>query len=217
MVLHLGTAKRDGLIQQTEGIPHASFTRSGNRAHALFADRDVHIVHDGLETSHDLLSRNTSKVEMLTARRNGRGNLVDLGRRKHKHRVRGRLFQRFQQRVKRRIREHVDFIDDVNAIGAAERRKFDVFTKFPDVIDPGIRGSIDFNDVHRVPASNFLAAFALFTRFRSRTVFAIQGLGQNAGDRGLADAAHTGKQISMGDVFAKDGVPQRLDDVRLSD
>ncbi len=127
-----------GLIQQTEGITHTALTRSGYHSQASFADRDADAFHDFLKTGNDLSTGNPPKVEMLTSRSNGRGNLMDFSRRKDKHRVLRGLFQGFQQRVKRGIGEHVHFIDDGDSIGASEGRKFDVFPKLPDIVDPGI-------------------------------------------------------------------------------
>ena len=210
-------AERHGLIQQTQRVAHTAFTRLGHRPQTSFIDRDADVCHNFLETRNDLPTGNPAKVEMLAAGRDRRRDFVDFSRRKDKHRVRRGLFQCLQERVERRIGEHVDFVDDVDPIGAPERRKFDVFTKFPDVVHAGIRGAVDLDDVNRVAARNFQTTLALPARLRGRTFFAIQRLGQDTRGRGLAHAAHAGEEIRMGHLLAEDRVPQRLHDVRLPD
>ena len=210
-------AERHGLIQQTEGVAHTAFTRPGHRSQASFGDLHVNVFHDFLETGNDLSPRNPSKVEVLTAGCDGGRDLMDFSRRKDEHRMRRGLFQRLQQRVERRIGKHVHFVDDIDPVGPPEGRKFDVFAKLPDVVHPGVRGAIDFNDVNRVATRNFETTLALPAGFRGRTLFAIQRLGQYTGGRSFAHPAHAGKEIGMGHLLPKDGIPQRLNDVRLPD
>ena len=47
--------------------------------------------------------------------------------------------------------------------------------------------------------------------------YAVEGLGQNAGRRGLADAAGAGEQVGVPDAVAGDGPLQGLGDVLLAD
>ena len=50
-----------------------------------------------------------------------------------------------------------------------------------------------------------------------RALLAVQRLGQDAGGRGLADAAGAGEQIRMADAIGRNRVRQRLGDVLLAD
>ena len=58
---------------------------------------------------------------MLAAGKDRRRNFVDLGRREDEHDMGGRLFKRFEQRIKGGIRQHMDFVDDVDAVGPLKR------------------------------------------------------------------------------------------------
>ena len=50
-----------------------------------------------------------------------------------------------------------------------------------------------------------------------RPAHAVEALGEDAGDRGLADAAGAAEQVGVGDAVQPDGVAQGLDDVVLAD
>ena len=67
------------------------------------------------------------------------------------------------------------------------------------------------------PADTLLADVALVAGRRRRAALAVERLGQNAGGRGLADAAGTGEQIGVADAIAGDRLLQRPGDVLLAD
>ena len=72
---------------------------------------------------------------------------MHFGRRKHENRVRGRLFERFEQRVERRAREHVNLVDDVHFVLARNRRVRHVVHDFADLIDAVVRRRVKFDNV----------------------------------------------------------------------
>ena len=94
---------------------------------------------------------------MLTTGQNRCRNFVNFRCRKNEHDVGRRLFQRLQQRVEGRIRQHVDFVDDVDAVRAAERREFDILADLTHVVHAGIGGAIDLDHIDRCPLRNLLA------------------------------------------------------------
>lgn len=110
----------------------------------------------------------------------------------------------------------MDFIDDINAVVPPERREFDVLADLPDIIDTGIRGAVDLDHVYGRALGDLRAVRAGVTRAARRALFTVEGLGQDPGDRGLPDAACTGKQERVSDAFGRNGVHQRLDDVPLA-
>ncbi len=67
------------------------------------------------------------------------------------------------------------------------------------------------------PVLMLLADVALVAGRRRGAFFAVQGLGQDSGGRGLAHPAGAGEQIGVADAIGRDGVRQRLGDVLLAD
>lgn len=62
------------------------------------------------------------KVKTLAARMNGLGNFLRICRTENKNDVTWRLLERFQKRIKRRSREHMNLVDNVNLVATARRR-----------------------------------------------------------------------------------------------
>ena len=67
----------------------------------------------------------------------------------------------FRERVERRGREHVNFVDDVDLVASLDRRVADALDQFPDVADAGARGGVHLEDVG-MPALGDSAAMAAF-------------------------------------------------------
>jgi hypothetical protein len=61
------------------------------------------------------------KVVALAAAQDRDGDLVHLRRREDELHVRRRLLERLQERVPRRVREHVDLVHDVDLEAVARR------------------------------------------------------------------------------------------------
>jgi hypothetical protein len=68
-----------------------------------------------------------------------------------------------------------------------------------------------------MPFGDFFAAWAPLTRLTGRTLFTVQGLGQNSGYGGFPDSSHARKHIGMSDPFMVYGILQGLYDMRLTD
>jgi hypothetical protein len=133
------------------------------------------------------------------------------------HHMGGGLFQRFQQRVERRVGEHVHFVDNIDPILPPKRRKLDVLANLANVVHAGVRRPVDFDHVHRRALRNLLAIRTRITRRSRRPLLAIQRFGQNPGNRCFPHAAGTGKEKRMGNPLRRDRVHQRLHDVGLPD
>ena len=73
---------------------------------------------------------------------------MDLGGGEDEHHMGRRFFERLEQGVERRIRQHVHFVNDADPVHAAKRRELDVFADFPDVIHARIRRAVNLDDVH---------------------------------------------------------------------
>ena len=131
--------------------------------------------------------------------------------------MRRRLLQRFQQRVERRLRQHVDFVNQINLVAAARRRIHRVVDQLAHVVDAGIAGGIDFEQIDEAARIDLDAGTALTAWLRSRALLAVQRLGKNARDRGLADPARAGKQQRVMQPSAVQRMGERAHDVLLPD
>ena len=97
----------------------------------------------------------------LRARQDRLGNLVELGRRHHEDDVRRRLLDRLQQRVERRRRQLVDFVDDEDLVAVAHRHDAEAGDDhLADVVDAGVGRGVDLEDVDVAPFGDLDARVA---------------------------------------------------------
>jgi hypothetical protein len=108
--------------------------------------------------------------------------------------VRRRLLERLEQRVERRLAEHVHLVDEVHLVAAARRRVLGVVDEVAHVVDAGMRGGVDLEQVHEAALVDLPARRALAARRGADALFAVEALGDDARERGLADAARAGQQ-----------------------
>jgi hypothetical protein len=128
-----------------------------------------------------------------------------------------RLFQRLQHRIERIARQHVHFVDDVHLEAPAGWRIQRVLQQFAHIVDLRIRSGVEFDQVDKAAAVDFSAGAAFAAGRICDAVFAIQGFGNNARQRGLAHAARAGEQVGVMQTLLLQGVAQRTDDMLLSD
>ena len=157
------------------------------------------------------------EIEPLAAREDRDRNLVRLGRGEDELHMLGRLFERLQQRVERLLREHVDFVDDVDLEPRPARPHGDVLPQLANFIDAAVAGAVDLQHVDVVAGRHAAADVALVARRRRRALHAVERLGENPRGRRLADAAGTGEQIGVPDAVAGDRLLERPGDVLLAD
>ncbi len=145
----------------------------------------------------DLIRIQRPQMELQTAGEDSHRQLLRIGSRKQKFHMRRRLFQRFQQRVEAVAREHVHFINQINFKAATGGRVLDVIQQVAGIFHFGARGGVDFNQIDKTPLLDFTAVVAHAARRGGDAGFTVQPLRQKTGDRSLADAARTGKQIGV--------------------
>ena len=132
-----------------------------------------------------------------------------------KNGVRRRLLQGFQEGIKGVLGEHVDFIDNKNLITTLGREIFNIFPKFPNLIDAPVTGPVDFQDIETMPLGDLQTRLALVAGRRRRTVDTVQGLGQNAGHGGLTHAPGAAKEKGVRHPSQFQGIFQGTGDVFL--
>ena len=145
------------------------------------------------------------------------GQFVDLGGGEDEFDVRRRLFERLEQGVEGADRQHVDFVDDVDLEAAAAGPILHVAAQVADLFDAVVAGAVDFEDVDILAGGDAATGVADAAGFRCRAVDAVEGLGEDAGGRGLADAARAGEEVGVGDAVAFQGVREGLGGGFLAD
>ena len=135
--------------------------------------------------------------KLQAAAQNGNGDFVRIGGGKDEFDVFGRLFQRFQHRVERAFGEHMHFVDDIDFVFAGGRRVLGVFQYFADVVDAGVGGGVDFQQINVASGVDLRTALAHAARLAVLRIFAVQAFGENAGDGGFAYAARACEQVGM--------------------
>ena len=132
--------------------------------------------------------------------------------------MRRRLLDRLQQRVERVAGQLVDFVDDEHLVAVPDRHdRQPGDDHLADVVDLGMRGRVDLEDVDVASLGDLDAGVAFAARLRRRTVHAVQRARQNARGGGLADAARSGEHERLGQTPARQRVAQRPRDRLLSD
>ena len=91
------------------------------------------------------------------------------------------------------------------------------YDHFADVVDTGVRGGVNFEDVDVAPFGDLDAGVALTAGIGRRPLDAVQRARQDARRRRLADAAGPGEHESLRQASARQRVPQRARDRLLSD
>ncbi len=173
-------------------MPSASGSTS-----TLFFGRDIG------KMAHQHVGLDPTQVKALAARQHRHRHLSNFGGGEHEFGVLRRLFQRLQEGVERRGREHVDFVDDVDLVARARRRIAHAVVDLAHIIDAGMGSGVHFQHVD-VPA--FHDRLAMHARHRHvdgrslhRSVrqFVVQRAGENPRRGGLADAAHAGQDPGL--------------------
>ena len=83
-------------------------------------------------------------------------------------------------------------VDDIDFVLTGRRRVLGVFQYLADIIDTGIGGGIDFQQINRATAVDLAATAALAARLAVVRVFSVQAFGQNPRDGGFANPAGAG-------------------------
>ena len=220
-----GLVKRDlafgidaDLLERRGGITHAAGGLRGDELECLGLVFEALALADTLEIAHDLLDGEATEVEALTAGLDGLGNLMRIGRAQHEDDVLGRLFERLEQRVERRRRQHMHLVDDIDLETAARRGKPHASDDLlAHVVDTRATRSVKLEDIGVRTLGNLEALRAGAIGLSVLGRLAQKRLGEQACRRGLARSARPAEQVRMGDCALRDGVDERLLDMLLPD
>jgi hypothetical protein len=168
--------------------------------------------------SGDRRATDGAELVNLRARENGLGNLLELGGRHHEHHMGRRLFDRLQQRIERRGRQLMNLVDDEHLVAIAHREDAQAGDDhLADVVDLGVRGGVDLQDVHVAAVGDLHAGLADAARISGRSLDAVQRAGENPRGGRFADAARPGEHERLGEPAALERVAQRARHRLLSD
>ena len=213
---HLVALEGNELVEGRERVAHAALGTARDGEERILLRVDLLLLANVLEAGDDIVRLDAPKVEALAARDNRRQDLVPFGRRKDEAHVRRRFLECLQERIPRRVRQHMTFVDDEDLVLRRGRLELDGVDDGLHVLDFVVRGGVKLGHVDRASGRDLPAVVAFPTRFDALRTRAIERLRENARERGLADAARTDEEIGVGDAVRLDGVAKGADDVLLS-
>ncbi len=135
------------LFQQRLAVAHRAGRPAGQDLQRLRLDRDAFGGGNLREPRLDGGRADAGEIEPLAARQNRDRNLLRLGRGEDELHMLGRLFERLQKRVERLLREHVDFVDDVDLEPHAAGPHGDVLPQLANLVDAAVAGAVDLEHV----------------------------------------------------------------------
>ena len=191
--------ERDKLVERRERVAHPALGAARNREKRVVRRGDALLPADELQAREDVVRLDAPQVEALAARDDGREDLVALGRGEYEAHVRRRLLERLQQRVPRRVGEHVTFVDYEDPKPGRRRLELHGVDYRLDVLDLVVRGGVKLRDVERPSARDLLAVHALSARLHAVWRRAVEGLGEYSGERGLANPPGADEKVCVGD------------------
>ncbi len=152
---------------------------------------------------HQYVGLDATQVEALAARQHRDRHFADLGGGEDEFGVFRRLFQRLQEGVERRGRQHVHFVDDVDLVARAGRRITDAVVDLTHVIDAGMGRGIHFQHIHVPAFHDRLTLQPGYRHMDGRALhrpvrqFVVQRPGENSRRRGFTDPAHAGQNPGL--------------------
>ena len=166
VVGELVAVRIDELLQQVDRIAQATRSDPRDLLQRVFGALDPLFARDELEPPDGGFERNAPEIEPLAARDDGRRHLMRFRRRQHEDDVGRRLFQRLQQRVEGRLRQHMHLVNEVDLVGinAARGSEVRLLAQAADLVDTAITRRVQLDQVERAAGEIRLAAIAGRTR-----------------------------------------------------
>ena len=210
-------AEADRLLQQHLRIAQAALSRARDGVERGLIGADPLGLADLLQRRDDGLGIQAAKVKTLAAGEDRRREFLRRGRGEDELHVRGRLLQRLEQGVERLGGEHVDLVDDVDAVRPVRRGELDRLAKRAHFVDAAVGGAVDFDHVEAVALADGRATGTGLAGLDGGPLGAGEGFGENPRGGGLAHPPLAGKQIRLPDPLGFDGAAEGGRDVRLAD
>ena len=214
---HVAVAKRDKLFEHGKRIAHSALGAMGHQIESVAFELHVFRRAHGTKAGDDFLVAQTMEIEALAARLDGFGNFLGVGGAHDEHHVARGFFERFQQRIKRRDREHVNLVDDIDFVAPARGSILDAADNFlAHVVDARAACRVELVDIGMVALGNGETLFARAIGSGRGPLLAQKRLGEQARRRGFACAAGAAEHIGVTHFVLLDGVFQRALDMGLA-
>jgi len=196
--LDAARAVRDRLIENRKPITCGALGRARDQGERLGLGFDSFGRNDMGEMIGELIGRNAAQIETLAARQHGDRHLVHLGGGEQEFHMRGWLLERLEQTVEGRLRQHMDFVDDVDLVPRRNRGVAHRLDDLAHIVDAGVACRVHFNDIDVTALGDRDTRLAGPARVDGRTTpavrpDAVQRLGDQPRGRGLADAPDAGQ------------------------
>ena len=158
----------DRLVEQRQAIAQRAIGRAREHVDAFVVERDASRRRGSCRIWPTICSGGSRfRLNLQAARQHGHRQLLRIGRREQELHVRRRLFERLQQRVERALRQHVHFVDQVDLEAAARRRVLRVVDQLAHVVDAGVAGGVDLEQIDEAARVDLAARTALAARVRA--------------------------------------------------
>ncbi len=154
-----------------------------------------------------VLDRDALEVEDLTAAEDRREHLVLLGGGHDEDGVARGFLEGLEEGVEGARGQHVDLVDDEHLIFTGRGGDVDLLAEGADVVDAVVRGGVELDEVERASLLDGYARFAFAAGLAvGRGVETVDGLGEDTGARGLADAARSAEEVGLGEATGLDRI-----------
>ena len=214
---YLALTEGDGLIGEAHGIAHRTIGRATQQPQRIFFKGYLFDTQYMGQVLDHPLRRHVLQGELQAAREDSHRQLLRIGGSQQELDVGWRLFEGFQQGVERVRRQHVHFVDQVDLEAPAAWGVLHVVEQLTGVFDLGAAGGIDFDQVDKTTFIDLLADRAHTAGRGADAGFAVQALGDDPRNGGLAHPTGTGKQIGVVQPLAVERVDQGLEHMGLAD
>ena len=142
-VLHLIAAERHGLVENGQCVAHRPVSLPRYDVQGLIIYVYPFFSGNSPEIPHDIRNAYPVEIISLAPRQDGRENLVFLGGGEDENRVGRRLLEGLEERVERSLAQHVDLVDDIDAVTSHLGRNLDLVDKCLDVIHAVVGGGVE--------------------------------------------------------------------------
>ncbi|KPX97188.1 Uncharacterized protein ALO63_05623 [Pseudomonas amygdali pv. mori] len=213
----LAFTKGNGLIGQAHRVTHRTVGSAPEQPQRIVFERHILDAQYVGQMFDHTFGRHVFQRELQATRQNGRRQLLRIGGSEDELDVGRRLFKRLEQGVERVTGEHVHFVDQVDLEATATWRVLHVIQQFARVFDLGAAGGVDLDQVDETAFIDLFAHRASATGRGGDAGLAVQALGDDPRDSGLADASRAGEQIGMVQALAVQRVDQGLQHMSLAD
>ena len=219
---HLAGAVGDRLIQQRQTVAHRTARRVAQHLQRGGLGLDTLLADDRREVPRHGSRWHLLEVELQAATQHSDRHLLRIGRGQDEAHVVGRLFQRLEHRVERMLGQHVHFIDHVDLVARVAGRVRGPLQQRHHVVHTAVAGGIHLDVVDEAAGVDRRAGVADVAGCGRHVTAAVepgavQRLGQDARQRGLADATRAGEQVGVVKLLAGQRMAERAHHVVLTD